>query len=187
MYFNVGLKTLYQEVGQEIFGLPAIATHKGQLVWWALGPVYWIIAFVVAMSVPQFSAFTNFVGALFSLNFTYSIPGIMFIALKIQQSAAQEGEGYDPATGRTTRHDQGLKRWIRGFLNGWKYTVPATLYSLAGLASSGMGTWAAVLALEAAFGPDGTVLTSWTCTNPFSPQAQAAALSAAVAAATPTA
>ncbi|KAK4506528.1 hypothetical protein PRZ48_000260 [Zasmidium cellare] len=167
LYFNVGLKTIYIEIGQELLKLPPITTTKGKYIWWGVGPIYWILAFVVAMSVPQFNAFTNFVGGLFSLNFTYSFAGMMYTALKVQQYGQLPGEGFDPATGVTTRHDGGPKRWMRGFLKGWKFTVPAFIYTCAGLAASGMGTWAAVLALEAAFGPGGSVTTSWTCTNPF--------------------
>jgi len=167
LYFNVGMKTVYIEIGQEICGLPSITSKRGKYLWWGLGPIYWIIAFVVAMSVPQFSAFTNFIGGLFSLNFTYSFSGIMFTGYNIHEGARLPGEGYDPVTGVTTRHDSGVKRWIRGFKARWYLALPATLYALAGLATSGMGTWAAIEALIAAFGPGGSVVTSWTCTNPF--------------------
>lgn len=44
------------------------------------------------MSVPQFSAFTNFVGGLFSLDFTYSLSAIMYFAYLIQDGARQEVE-----------------------------------------------------------------------------------------------
>ncbi|KAE9364781.1 hypothetical protein N431DRAFT_355013 [Stipitochalara longipes BDJ] len=167
LYFNVGMKTVYVEVGQEICGLPPITSKRGKYYWWGLGPLYWILAFVIAMSVPQFSQFTNFIGGLFSLNFTYSFSGVMYAVYHIQEGARLPGEGFDSATGVTTRHDQGVKRWIRGFKKSWYISLPAILYTLAGLATSGMGTWAAVEALIAAFGPGGSVVTSWTCTNPF--------------------
>ncbi|KAJ5238993.1 hypothetical protein N7468_003612 [Penicillium chermesinum] len=167
LYFNVGMKVVYLEVGQQIFGLPPISTTKGKYLWWALGPFYWIVAFVVSMSVPQFNAFTNFVGGLFSLNFTYSFSGFMYLAYKIHQGAALPGEGFDPVTGVTTRHDEGPKRYIRGFLKLWYITIPVLSFTCAGLAASGMGTWAAVEGLKAAFGPGGSVLTSWTCVNPY--------------------
>lgn len=167
LYFNVGMKTVYIEVGQEICGLPPITTKRGKWLWWGLGPIYWILAFVVAMSVPQFSAFTNFIGGLFSLNFTYSFSGFMYAAYHIKEGARLPGEGYDPVTGVTTRHDQGMKRWIRGFKKSWYISLPSILYTMAGLATSGMGTWAAIEALISAFAPAGSVLTSWTCTNPF--------------------
>lgn len=161
------MKVVYLEVGQELFGLPPISTKKGKYLWWSLGPLYWIIAFVVAMSVPQFSAFTNFVGGLFSLNFTYSFSGFMYLAFKVYEGASLPGEGFNPSTGVTTRHDSGFKRHVRGFRKMWYITIPVLIYTCAGLAASGMGTWAAVEGLMAAFGPGGSVLTSWTCTNPY--------------------
>ncbi|CAG8387358.1 unnamed protein product [Penicillium salamii] len=167
LYFNVGMKTIYIEVGQEIFNLPPIASKRGKFCWWGLGPVYWIIAFIVSMSVPEFSAFTNFVGGLFSLNFTYSFSGVMYLAHKIQDGARLPGEGFDPATGQTVRLDSGMKRWVRGFFKTWYLSVPVLIFTGCGLATSGMGTWAAVSALEAAFGPGGSVVTSWTCVNPY--------------------
>lgn len=167
LYFNVGLKTVYLEVGQQLFNLPPITSRNGKYIWWGLGPLYWILGFVVSMSIPQFSAFTNFVGGLFSLNFTYSFSGIMYLAYKVQEGARLPGEGFNPVTGETTRLDSGPKRYIRGFLKSWKMSIPVLIYTGCGLATSGMGTWAAVLALEAAFGPGGSVVTSWTCTNPY--------------------
>ncbi|KAI7351815.1 hypothetical protein KC354_g12273 [Hortaea werneckii] len=39
LYFNIGMKTVYLEVFQEIFNFPEITTRKGQWCWYALGPV----------------------------------------------------------------------------------------------------------------------------------------------------
>ncbi|KAJ5917419.1 hypothetical protein N7466_010973 [Penicillium verhagenii] len=167
LYFNVGMKTVYLEVCQELLKAPPITTKKGKYFWWGLGPFYWILAFIIAMSVPQFSAFTNFVGGLFSLNFTYSFAGVMYFGYAVQEGARLPGEGFDPYTGETTRFDNGIKRWTRGFIKNWYMTIPSLIFTLAGFAASGMGTWAAVKALEAAFGPGGSVLSSWTCTNPY--------------------
>lgn len=161
------MKMLYVQIGQEMFGLPPITEKAGRRFWWALGPIYWIVAFVVAMSVPQFTTFTNLIGAIFGNNFTYTLPSLMYLALKIHEGAKLPGEGFDPATGITTRHDFGPRRYIRGFLKNWTITVPTLLLGLGGLAASGMGTWAAILGLESAFGAGGSVLTSWTCVNPF--------------------
>jgi hypothetical protein len=161
------MKTVYIEVGQELFHAPPITTKKGKYFWWGLGPLYWILAFIIAMSVPEFSAFTNFVGGLFSLNFTYSFSGVMYLGYAIQEGARLPGEGFDPYTGQTVRHDTGMARWTRGFLKNWYITIPVTIFTGAGFAASGMGTWAAVLALESAYAPGGSLTTSWTCTNPF--------------------
>ncbi|KAI7538754.1 amino acid transporter-like protein [Hortaea werneckii] len=166
LYFNIGMKTVYLEVFQEIFNFPAITTRKGQWCWYALGPVYWILAFVVAAAVPNLNGIVNLIGGLFGLNFTYSLPGIMFVGYLVQRGASLPGEGFDPVTGQTTRHDSGVKRWVRGYKKHFFINTFTTLYFLAGLACSGMGTWAAIEGLIQVFGPGGTVATSFGCAVP---------------------
>lgn len=158
------MKTVYLEVGQEILNLPPIITKKGRVLWYLTGPLYWIIALVVAASVPQFNGIANFVGGLFGVNFTYSLPGIMYAGYKIQCGAKLDGEGFNPETGVTVRHDRGLKRWIRGYRKTFVASSLAILFTCAGLATSGMGTWAAIEGLIALLGPGGQVATSWSCT-----------------------
>ena len=119
LYFNIGLKIVYLEVGQEIFGLPPITEKKGYFLWLALGPVYWILATVLAVSVPNFPGITNLISGLLIVNFTYSIPAIMYVAYVIQKHSVLPGEGFDPHTGVTTRHDNGWKRHIRGLTKSW--------------------------------------------------------------------
>lgn len=108
----------------------------------------------------------NLVGGLFGLNFTYSLPGIMFVGYLVQRGASLPGEGFDPVTGQTTRHDSGMKRWVRGYKKHFFINTFTTLYFLAGLACSGMGTWAAIEGLIQVFGPGGTVATSFGCAVP---------------------
>lgn len=164
LYFNIGMKTVYLEVGQQLFGLPPITERKGYYIWLGLGPIYWVLALVLAASVPNFTSISNLIGGLLSLNFTYSIPALMYAAYAIQAAAALPGEGFDPYTGVTTRHDDGWKRYLRGLRKSWYYSIPAILFCMGGLASSGMGSWSAILSLEEVFGPGGTIQTSWGCT-----------------------
>lgn len=164
LYFHVGMKTVYLEVGQQIFGLPPVTEKKGYYLWLALGPVYWITAMILAVSVPNFTAITNLIGGLFSLNFTYSFPAMMYVGYCIQKAAVLPGEGFDPYTGVTTRHDDGWRRYARGLRKSWYVSIPAILFCLGGLASSGMGSWSAVESLIQVFGPGGTIQTSWGCT-----------------------
>jgi hypothetical protein len=82
----------------------------------------------------------GFVGALFALNFTYTFPVVLYLAYSIQTGAKLEGEGFDPYTGATTRHDNGMKRWTRGFMKKWYINLPVTIFVCAALATSGMGT-----------------------------------------------
>jgi hypothetical protein len=159
MYFNIGMKTIYLEVFQQGFGFPPITTRKGKIAWYCLGPVYWILAFVVAAAVPNIGGIVSFVGALFMINFTYSFPGMLYLGHTIQKAAVLPGEGFNPYTRETIRMDQGTSRWIRGFKKSWVISLPTTIYVIAGLACCGMGIWAAIEGLISVFGPDGTVAT----------------------------
>ena len=166
LYFNIGMKTVYLEVFEEIFHFPNINTKKGKWMWLALGPLYWIIAFLIAAAVPNLNGIVSMIGGLLALNFTYAFPGAVFVGYQIHEGAVQDGEGFDPHTGLTTYHDSGIKRWTRGFFNRWYLTIPTVIYSGAALACSGMGTWAAVEGLISIFGPGGTVATSYGCASP---------------------
>jgi hypothetical protein len=166
LYFNIGMKTVYIEVCQEVFRWPEITSKKGKLLWYALGPIYWIIAFIVAAAVPNLNGISGLVGALLILNFTYTFPAILYIGYRCQVDAALPGEGFDPYTGMTTRHDGGVKRWIRGYMVNWHVNSINVVYFLGGLVCSGMGTWAAIEGLIQVFGPGGTVATSFGCASP---------------------
>lgn len=166
LYFNIGMKTVYIEVFQQVFKFPPTTTRKGRWLWYILGPVYWVLAFLVAAAVPNLNGISNIVGALLILNFTYTFPAILYIGYRCQLDAALPGEGFNPATGVTTRHDSGMKRWIRGFRKNWHINTINVIYALGGLATSGMGSWAAIQGLIEVFGPGGTVATSFGCAAP---------------------
>lgn len=151
------------------------------------------MAWVIAAGIPNLNGIVSVVGGLFMINFTYSFPGMMYLGTKlcffsrlytyhpeakltllllfsigwtIQKAAALPGEGFNPATRVTTRHDTGFKRWARGFKKSWKISAPTLLYVIAGLACCGMGTWAAIDGLIIQFGGGGTVATSFGCAVP---------------------
>ena len=166
MYFNVGMKTVYIEVFQEVFHFPTITTKKGRWMWYALGPVYWVVAFLVAASVPNLNGIAGLVGALLILNFTYTFPAFLYLGYRCQADAALPGEGFDPVTGATTRHDGGWRRWMRGYKRNWHINTVNLIYGLGGLVCSGMGAWAAIDGLKLIFGPGGTVATSFGCAAP---------------------
>lgn len=160
------MKTVYIEVFQEIFNFPNIVTKKGRIMWYILGPIYWIVAFLIAAAVPNLNGIVNFIGGLLSLNFTYSFPALVYLGYLIHEGATLEGEGFDAVTGVSVQHDRGVKRHLRGFFKRWYLTIPTLAYLLCGLACSGMGTWAAVEGLIAIFGPGGTTATSFGCVSP---------------------
>lgn len=166
MYMNIGMKTVYIEVFQEAFHFPEITTKKGRWMWYALGPIYWALAFVVAAAVPNLNGISGIVSSLLILNFTYTFPAMVFIGFMCQVGAELPGEGFDPHTGVTTRHDTGMKRWVRGFTKHWFQNSFYVIYMLGGLACCGMGSWAAIEGLIQIFAPGGTVATSFGCATP---------------------
>lgn len=160
------MKTVYIEVFQEVLHFPSIASKKGRLMWYALGPMYWIIAFLVAAAVPNLNGVSGFVGALLILNFTYTFPAILYVGYMCQLGAVLPGEGFDPITRITTRHDSGWKRWVRGYLKYWHINTTSFLYFLGGLATSGMGCWAAIEGLIIFFQGGSSIATSFGCAVP---------------------
>jgi hypothetical protein len=54
LYGNIGIKVAYQNIFQELLGLPPLTTKAGKLLWTAIVPIYWSIAFVLAAAIPQF-------------------------------------------------------------------------------------------------------------------------------------
>ena len=166
MYMNIGMKTVYIEVFQEVFHFPEITTKRGRWYWYMLGPIYWALAFIVGTAVPNINGISGIVSSLLILNFTYTFPAILFVGFMCQIGAELPGEGFDPHTGVTTRHDTGTKRWIRGFMKNWHLNTFYSIYFLCGLACCGMGSWAAVEGLIEVFGPGGTVATSFGCAAP---------------------
>jgi len=166
LYMNIGMKTVYVEVFQEILKFPVITSRKGKLLWYGMGPIYWALAFIVGASVPNLFGVANLVGSLLILNFTYTFPPILYVGYCCQIGAALPGEGFDPTTGVTIRHDSGMKRWVRGFKKQLAMNTMNMIYFFGALATSGMGAWAAIVGLISIFGPGGTIATSWGCTAP---------------------
>jgi hypothetical protein len=160
------MKTVYIEVFQQAFHFPEITSKKGKLLWYALGPIYWALAFVFAAAVPNLNGISGLVGALLILNFTYTFPALLYVGYRCQVDAALPGEGFDPSTRMTIRHDSGWKRWVRGFMKNWHINTLSVIYFLGGLVCSGMGSWAAIVGLIQIFGPGGTVATSFGCASP---------------------
>lgn len=74
LYGNIGIKVLYQNVLKELIGLPDLTTSMGKWIWFAIVPVYWALAYIVAAAIPNFSALTGLIAAVCILQFTYTFP-----------------------------------------------------------------------------------------------------------------
>ena len=159
---------IYNNIFVELFRAPALTTRAGKTAWAFLIPAYWALAFIIAASIPNFGGLTSVLAAFCILHFTYTFPPLLAVAYWIKKYALQEGEGYDPATGQTTRHDGGIRRAARGFFahrgRAW-INMANILYVLGALALAGLGAYSSIVILQSAFAE--SVTTSFVCQSPL--------------------
>ena len=86
------------------------------------------------------------------------------VGYNVQKDAMLPEEEFDPRTGQTTRVDGGWKRWIRGYKKKFAINTFDVLYSLAALATAGLGLYASITGMHNTFKV--TKLTPFTCNNP---------------------
>ncbi|KAL8666944.1 MAG: hypothetical protein Q9168_007387 [Polycauliona sp. 1 TL-2023] len=166
LYGNIGIKVLYSNILMEFFGFPSLARKTGKLLWVAIVPIYWGLAFVVAAAIPSISNLSGLIAAVCILQFSYTFPPLLMLFHCAQRDAIQEGiEGFDPATGQTTRRDSGMSRWMRGLrkkpvMNGFNL-----FFFLGSLATAVLGIYSAVIGLKNAYAE--TAVSGFSCTSPI--------------------
>ncbi|KAK3369668.1 transmembrane amino acid transporter [Lasiosphaeria ovina] len=165
LYGNIGLKVLYVELLQEVFNAPPLTASAGKWLWAALIPIYWAVAFIIAAAIPQFSNVSGFIGALFILSFTYTLPALLSLGFNIKKDAMTEQERFDPITKTYNYTDSGFKRFARGFLKRPFFNTWNIIYLLGGLATTGLGMYSSIEGLIAGF-EGRTVATSFGCATP---------------------
>ena len=82
-----------------------------------------------------------------------------------QKDAALNGEGFDAITGRTIRHDSGLKRWARGLKQTLKINTFNAVLFLGSVCLSILGIVASIKLLVQTFA-NNPAITSFTCVSP---------------------
>lgn len=166
LYSNIGLKVVYVEVFHELLGFPELTTKMGKIWWAALIPVYWVIAFIIGATVPQFSYIVGLVGALFILSFTYTFPAWLAVGYWIKKDAMIESvERFDPATNTYNYVDHGWKRWRRGFMKKPFFNAFNIFYFLGALVTCALGCYSSIESLRLAF--ESSIATSLSCTPPL--------------------
>ena len=134
----------------DLFNAPLLTEKPGKLFYAALVPVWWTTAFIIAAAIPDYFGFVSVISASTLLNLTYTIPPFVALALDVQKNAIRPdlGEGFDPATGRVTRHGTAMERYRRGFLAGGTLQIAQNvwhiIYFIASLSMCGLGMYAAV-------------------------------------------
>ncbi|KAF3012766.1 hypothetical protein E8E14_003045 [Neopestalotiopsis sp. 37M] len=166
LYSNIGLKVAYIEVFHELLGFPPLTTRRGK-IWWAfLIPVYWMLAFIIAASVPAFSYVVGLQSAFFTLSFTYTLPACQALSYWIRKDAMIEGqERFDPTTGTYNYVDRGFSRYRRGFMKKPLFNLANILYVLGATATCGLGCYSAIVSLIEAF--ERGSANSLSCTPPL--------------------
>lgn len=150
LYGNIGVKVVYNNVFMDLFRAPPLTTKLGKIIYACLVPIFWVIAFIIAAAIPDYFGFVSVMSASLLLNMTYTLPPLFALGFDIQKNAIrpEDGEGFDPNTGRVIRQQSTVQRWVRGFWSGGSFQVAINiwhvLYLLASLAMSGLGMYAAV-------------------------------------------
>jgi Transmembrane amino acid transporter protein len=166
LYGNIGIKVIYNNVLMELFKAPPLTTKTGKWLWAIIVPIYWTVAFIVAASVPDFFGLTSIVAAVCFVQFTYTFPAFIGLGFFVQRNAMRSDEGFDPTTGQVIRIDSGIKRLVRGFLaKRWYLNVWLIIYGLGSLVVSGLGAYAAIMGLIAAF--KNPQINAFTCQSPL--------------------
>jgi hypothetical protein len=166
LYGNIGIKVLYDNVLVEFFNAPSLLTKRGKFLWAVIVPIYWSIAFIIAASIPDFFGLVSITAAVCFVQFTYTFPPLLAFGYLVQRNAMQPGEGYDSITGMVTRHDRGVKRWVRGcFAKSWYVNIWNLVYAGGALSVSGLGAYAACIALMDAF--KNPQINAFSCRSPL--------------------
>ncbi|KAF5505140.1 N amino acid transport system protein [Colletotrichum siamense] len=166
LYGNIGMKVLYVEFLQGVFGAPPLTASAGKMLWAAVIPVYWVIAFIVGAAVPQFSLVSGFIGALFILSFTYTLPALLGLGYWIRKDAMLPGEErFDPATGIYHYVDGGFWRYWRGFMRKPLFNSWNIFYMLGGMVTTALGMYSSIEGLIEAFNGKSQA-TSFGCASP---------------------
>lgn len=50
LYGNIGIKVFYNNILMDIFSAPPLITRRGKIFYAAIVPIWWIIAFIIAVS-----------------------------------------------------------------------------------------------------------------------------------------
>ncbi|MCJ1251113.1 hypothetical protein MMC30_008344 [Trapelia coarctata] len=165
LYGNVGIKVIYNNVLTDIFHFPNLGTKPGKLLWIAVVPVYWGLAFVVAAAIPQVSNLSGLIAAACILQFSYTFPPMFMLGYQIKKDAMLEGEGFDPVSRQITRHDAGMRRWTRGFMRRWPMNTFNIIIFLGSIVTAILGIYSAALGIKSAYAQGAPP--SFSCQNPL--------------------
>ncbi|TGJ86637.1 hypothetical protein E0Z10_g2104 [Xylaria hypoxylon] len=166
LYGNIGIKVFYNNVLVDIFNAPLINSKRGKLIYGAIVPVWWSIAFIIAAAIPAYVYFVSIISAAALLNLSYTIPPWIALGYDIKKHTMGT---FDPAVGRTSRGLTGFNRYIRGFWSGGLFQILINIWHvllfLASLSLSGLGLYASIEGFIEVF--KNPQVNSFTCRSPL--------------------
>lgn len=165
LYGNIGIKVLYNNLGRDLLRFPILESKVGKWIWVFFVPGYWILAFIIAASVPQITTWIVLVGAGAILQFTYTFPPFLMLGFKAQRDAILPEETFDPATGQVNRLDGGLKRWIRGLKKELWWNLFDLIFYLGSCATCVLGLYAGFKTMVLSY-ENNPNLAAWRCSSP---------------------
>jgi uncharacterized MAPEG superfamily protein len=165
LYGNIGIKVLYNNMGRDLLRFPLLESRLGKWIWVGIVPAYWLLAMVIAASVPQITTWIVLVGAGCILQFTYTFPPFAMLGFKIQRDSILPEETFDVATGQVNRVDSGMKRWIRGFKKELLWNLFDLIYYLGSCTTCVLGLYAGFKTLVEAYQTSEN-LAAWRCQSP---------------------
>ncbi|KAK7906011.1 hypothetical protein LTR67_000736 [Exophiala xenobiotica] len=165
LYGNIGIKVLYNNLGRDLLKFPRLESKGGKWIFVFFVPIYWVLAWIAAQSVPQINSWIVLVGAGCILQFTYTFPPFMMMGFKVQRDAILPEETYDPATGQVRHVDSGVKRWIRGFKKELWWNLFDLIYYLGSCVTCILGLYAAFTTMVDAY-KSSPNLSAWRCESP---------------------
>ena len=148
LYGNIGVKVVYNNVLEELLRFPSLSTRAGKLVWVAIVPIYWAVAFIVAAAIPQVSNLSGFIAAACILQFSYTIPPLIMLGFQVKKDALQAGEGFDVTTGRTTHLDSGFARYKRGYMKKFLFNTFNLIFFLGSCVTAILGMYSAAKGMK---------------------------------------
>ena len=165
LYGNIGIKVIYNNLLIDLLNAPTLTTKKGKLLWVAIVPIYWGIAFVICAAIPQVSNLQGLIASACILQFSYTFPPMMMLGYQIKIDALMEGEGFNPSSGQTVRLDSGLKRWIRGYRKNWLLNTFNLIFCLGSATTAVIGIYSSITGIISAYGAGSPP--SFSCDSPI--------------------
>ncbi len=164
LYGNIGVKVVYNNILMELLKFPSLSTRAGKLVWVVVVPVYWAVAFIVAAAIPQVSNLSGLIAAACILQFSYTFPPMIMLGFQVKKDALQAGEGFDPATGRSTHHDSGFARYRRGYMKKFLFNTFNLVFFLGSCVTAILGIYSAAKGMKDAYAAGAPP--SFSCRSP---------------------